>query len=187
MPTYGVGHTEASKAKMSRTRIERGLAKGCKNPSFGKDKTGKNNPNYRGGKIKKNCLVCNREYLVIIANHKNGRSKFCSRNCLGVFTVKHVPRRDTLIERLVEEELTERGIEFEKQVMIPIARTCVDFMIGTGTIIYCDGDYWHSLEKTRERDLKQTKILQENGYKVFRLKERDIKQNVSLCMNNILV
>ncbi len=41
--------------------------------------TGKKNPNWKGGKKKKHCLNCNKEYLV--RPYAIKRSKFCSRSC----------------------------------------------------------------------------------------------------------
>lgn len=42
---------------------------------------GKNNPNWRGGKIKRKCSVCGDLYYVFPCKVRNNRSKFCSKKC----------------------------------------------------------------------------------------------------------
>ena len=53
-------------------------------PLFMNNKIGKNNPNWRGGKIKRICKTCGKEFYLTPALTKNGRGKFCSQVCFGI-------------------------------------------------------------------------------------------------------
>lgn len=51
--------------------------------------------------------------------------------------------------------------------------------------IECDGEKWHSVRSQRLKDAKRDKILRNYGWKVLRLKEKDIVNNIDNCMNKI--
>jgi len=55
-----------------------GIRKYCSANCFQKDEIGKNNPNWKG-KIKKKCLVCDKEFEVFVC--RKNISKFCSHKC----------------------------------------------------------------------------------------------------------
>lgn len=46
-------------------------------------KFGSESPNWKGGKIIRNCLTCNKEFYVDPNVVKSGNGKFCSRSCTG--------------------------------------------------------------------------------------------------------
>lgn len=93
-------------------------------------------------------------------------------------------KKDTLIERIIEAELKTRGILFEKQYQI--FSTITDFFVPKYNLaIYCDGIYWHSLPKVKERDKKYTQLLEKNGYWVVRLVGTDIRKNSSKCIDSL--
>jgi len=94
-------------------------------------------------------------------------------------------RENTSIESEMERELQRNNIYYQKQV--PLCNiTVVDFYLPEYKIaIYADGAYWHNLSIVKERDEKQSKILEENGYKVFRFREHEIKKSVKRCVNEI--
>ena len=77
-------------------------------------------------------------------------------------------RKDTFIELEMERELKRNNIYYRKQV--PLYNiTVADFYLPRYKIvIYTDGDYWHNLPKVKKRDKQQNKILEQNGYKIFR-------------------
>lgn len=96
---------------------------------------------------------------------------------------------DTNIERIVQTQLNNVGISFEKQKIIAnISR--VDFFIPSANlIILTDGCYWHGclihfgnyklingtpIEKVRDINETKTKQLRQKGYKVIRIWEHDI-------------
>jgi len=93
-------------------------------------------------------------------------------------------KKDTLIERIIEAELKTRKIVYKKQYLI--FSTIVDFFVPKYNLaIYCDGKYWHSLPNVIERDKKYTQLLKKNGYQVIRLKENEIKESSSNCVDSL--
>ena len=212
--------------------LKYGRGKFCSLRCYGiwksKNRTGKNNPSYRGGKIRKeceicgkeffiiqerdrrgkakfcskkckaiwmrrkpsikvkvNCLVCKKEFWVFPYKIKNGRGKFCSRKCAGVYIVSKMKKKDTKIERLIEDELIKRNMPYTKQVPL-LGITVVDFLLPHDIVIYCDGDYWHNLPEYKQRDANQDLMLSFNGYKVYRFWEHDILKSSNKCINKIL-
>jgi very-short-patch-repair endonuclease len=85
----------------------------------------------------------------------------------------------TIPENLIEEELKKEKIEYVVQVPLPKERpiSCVDFFLPkTNTVIYVDGNYWHTRPGQAARDKGINVILKNNGYKVLRFWESDIKK-----------
>lgn len=58
--------------------------------------SGDKNPNWKGGKIEKICVVCGKQYQV---KRANSSSRFCSLQCVGISqrgkTVNRKPKRET--------------------------------------------------------------------------------------------
>jgi len=100
------------------------------------------------------------------------------------------PTKDTSIEVLLQEELTRRGLIFEKH--IPVCGVCQpDIVFSTKQVaIFADGDYFHSKEFNNglawEKDRRQEKILKENGWIPLRFWEHDINDNIENCVNEII-
>ena len=94
-----------------------------------------------------------------------------------------LPQKDTSIEIMMQKELTRRGIMFEKN--IPIEKICQPDIVlrDKKTIIQCDGDYWHSLEKNIKRDKKQDASLKKLGWNVFRYSGTEIRKDVAKCVD----
>ena len=94
-------------------------------------------------------------------------------------------RKDTFVESKIESELIRNNINYQKQV--PLCNiTVVDFYLPDYKVaIYVDGDYWHNLPVVKNRDEKQNRILEENGYQVLRFWEHEIKRSVGECVNKI--
>jgi len=95
--------------------------------------------------------------------------------------------KDTSIELKVKSLLDLLGIKYVFQY--PLGKVAItDFFIPEkNLIIFCDGCYWHGCpihHPTRnehcERDKRQTRELQNLGYKVIRLWEHDIKELTTL-------
>ena len=96
-----------------------------------------------------------------------------------------IKNKDTSIEILIEQELIKNKIPYMKQVPIE-GIALVDFLLPNKVIIQCDGDYWHSKEKNKGRDIAQDTVLTFKGYKVYRFWEHEIKKSVSKCLGKIL-
>lgn len=86
-------------------------------------------------------------------------------------------RTPTSIEKTVSEYLTKRDIVFKSQFQI--GYYIIDIYIPEyKLVIECDGDYWHSTPKMISHDKKKDAYLKNHGYKVIRLQEHKIKENV---------
>lgn len=104
-------------------------------------------------------------------------------------TKEHIKKRfknkkDTLIERIIEQKLKEMNLIYFKQEII--IGFCVDFYLPEyNFIIECDGDYWHNKKGAKERDKMKNKKWKEANINILRLKEHDIKKNIDLCIRRI--
>lgn len=96
-----------------------------------------------------------------------------------------LPYKDTSIEKKIFAELELRNILFVKHKPI-LGITQPDVFISPNICIYCDGDYWHSLPKAKERDKKINKMLQQNGFLVLRYWEHEINVNTEGCVDEIM-
>lgn len=96
-----------------------------------------------------------------------------------------IPFENTLIERLLQGELKKRNIIFETQLPV-LNITQPDILFSEKKIaIYADGDYWHNLPNIRKKDSYINKMLKENGWKVFRFWEHEIKENTIKCIDKV--
>jgi len=126
------------------------------------------------------CRCCNAEFIPKYFNKNKPYPIHCSLKCNGINWVLKQKKQDTTIERIIEKYLIKIGVDFKKQVRFgKIA--IVDFLIMNELIVQCDGDYWHSLQKVKRRDIRQDLWFTNNGYKIIRFKEKDIKNNLNKC------
>lgn len=95
-------------------------------------------------------------------------------------------KRNTGIEEKIEKELQRRNLYYQKQT--PLCNiTVADFYLPEiRTVIYCDGKYWHSLEKVKRRDINQDLILMFHGFNVYRFSEDQINKSARRCINKVL-
>ena len=96
-----------------------------------------------------------------------------------------IPKTNTSIELILQEQLNNCGIQYTTQVPL-LNITAVDIFIPPNICIFADGDYWHSFPKKREKDNKINKILIEHGYKVFRFWGSEIRKDPDKCVLKIL-
>lgn len=76
--------------------------------------------------------------------------------------------KGTDIEIIVEALLQALGVTFEAQKHV--GHWVADFYIPSHNLILeCDGDYWHSSEWAKDRDMRKDRYLTEKGYKVLRI------------------
>jgi very-short-patch-repair endonuclease len=98
--------------------------------------------------------------------------------------------RITSIELKIEKELRKRNLYYKKQFPL-LNRTVIDFYLPQHkVVIYCDGTFWHKsrwAEKqgVKEKDRKQTKLLSNKGYKVFRFPEIKINNSLEKCIDKV--
>lgn len=113
-----------------------------------------------------------------------------TRKKLSALTVKQLAsgrmkRKDTIIEKKIEEGLILNRIYYRKQVPL-CGITVSDFYLPDYKLaIYTDGDYWHNLPTVKIRDEKQNKILEGNGYQVLRFWEHEINESIVECISRV--
>lgn len=117
--------------------------------------------------------------------------------------MKAVKSKNTKLETLVTKELWQRGVRFRKNVKDILGKP--DIAIKKYKLaIFIDSCFWHGCEKhcrmpksniefwenkinrNRDRDKNITETLSKEGWKVLRFWEHDIKNNPSLCIDEII-
>ena len=109
---------------------------------------------------------------------------------------KRLSEEGTLPERIMAQLLDDLGIEYEREK--PIGRFYVDFFLAKGNIcIEADGDYWHGNKESDrytgapiqitaiERDNRKAGRIHNEGYRLLRFWESDIKNNLELVSQAI--
>ncbi len=124
------------------------------------------------------CRVCKGEFyrLPSAINRESKKPKYCSQSCRAIDSIRNQRKNGTDIEQMLGMILADLGLKFEKQK--PIQGICLsDFFVLPNICIFADGDYWHSKEERVKIDQKQKEELIEAGYRVIRLKGKDILSN----------
>ena len=99
------------------------------------------------------------------------------------------PIKDTSIETTLQEELDQRGIDY--QIHLPVCGICQPDIVfpKQKVAVFADGDYWHSKSfkngEAWRKDRRQEKTLRENGWGVLRFWGSEIKADVSGCVDKI--
>lgn len=108
--------------------------------------------------------------------------------------------RNTGIEVRMRKILRSGGIRFRQH---PGIHGSPDFIVGSRTLIFCDGDFWHGyryetkkkppgrfwkdkIEGNMRRDRRVSRKLRREGYSVIRLWEHDIEKRPEVCLNRII-
>jgi G:T-mismatch repair DNA endonuclease (very short patch repair protein) len=86
-PTKQICKTCGKAFFAKRSAIKIGEGKFCSRKCMGihqsKNRVGKNNPRWEGGKIKRICKICNNEFEITPSKIKKGFGKYCSKKCLA--------------------------------------------------------------------------------------------------------
>ena len=118
------------------------------------------------------------------------------------YCMSRIKSKDTGLETLVCSELHKRGFRFRKHLKELPGKPDIVFT-KTKIVVFIDGDYWHGyrfhewehkvsdfwkekISKNIERDNKNHKMLRKIGWKVIRLWQHDLKQDLKSCINEII-
>ena len=124
------------------------------------------------------CKHCHKEFQLPTSDTDRGRGTFCSWQCFKKY------RGETSIEKKIRECLNLVHIQFQQEVKI--GRYHADFLIkNTNILIECDGVYWHSLKKIKDRDKRRDVFLREKGYRIYRFPEEEINKSPLTCLRKI--
>jgi very-short-patch-repair endonuclease len=132
--------------------------------------------------IPRTCIICGCDYLATPAAIKKGGGVVCGRRCQGVRAAKLTPKSRTSIEILASEYIKSRGILFIEQYPLFGVSLADIFIPDKNTAIYCDGEYWHNLGNRKEKDAEQDRIIKDNGVKVYRFTEKQLRQTNGSCV-----
>jgi len=142
---------------MRKSHVERGGGIFCSKKCWGKwlseNISGKDGHGWKGGKVKRICQVCGKEFEVFPCYVKNGGGKFCSNLCNRNAQPKHHTKPELIFEEICKKydlhfKYTGDGSLWigKKKKLNP------DFIQADGQKIVIEifGDYWHSplLRKT---------------------------------------
>lgn len=125
-----------------------------------------NNPK-TGIRVEISCKVCGKKVMVL---PYRSHQKTCSVRCSGVLGMLAQKMEFTSIEKKVATFLDRLNCKYRQQVVV-LNLTRPDFELEDGSLIYADGDYWHSLPKTRSRDAYINKMLKQANIRTLRISE----------------
>lgn len=116
--------------------------------------------------------------------------------------MKRVKLKDGTLERLVQRELRERGLRFQRHVRSLPGSPDIVFCRAK-VVVFVDGDFWHGwrlpawehkltpfwrdkLRANRTRDQRNFRRLRAAGWKVIRLWQHQLKQPGD-CINRVMI
>lgn len=137
--------------------------------------------NRRDNKIKRVCECCGKEFSVSDSQYEARATRFCSTVCY----FKTNSLSATKIEIAVAKILTLLGEVYEEQKKFD--RWHADFYLPQrNLIIEVDGEYWHSLPKAIDRDKRKDDWFNDNGYKIARIPESKVNEDVYSAVVEVL-
>ncbi|MFH1199876.1 MAG: DUF559 domain-containing protein [Candidatus Micrarchaeota archaeon] len=96
-----------------------------------------------------------------------------------------LPVKDTLPERVLEDELARREIGHYKHLaVLGICQPDKAFP-DRKIAVFCDGDYWHARDDVRKKDERVNRKLKNAGWTVLRFWEHEIKKNPKEVVDEI--
>jgi very-short-patch-repair endonuclease len=142
-------------------------------------------------KIIYNCKTCNKQFKWSKSRITQANPKYCSIECrnndkehialtslkgnLSQLNKKGLNR----LEKAGNDILNELRVEYKTQVPM-FNKFIVDVLIeDKKLVIQWDGEYWHTKEKRKRLDQSQDAYLKKCGYKVLRITDRQIKENIN--------
>lgn len=115
-----------------------------------------------------------------------------------------IKNKDSKIELLLRKELWNRGLRYRKNLNGMIGKPDIVFK-SAKVAVFCDSEFWHGydwenrkadfkshqefwipkIERNMERDKEVTEALESDGWTVLRFWGKDIKKNLSDCVDVI--
>jgi len=116
--------------------------------------------------------------------------------------MSRIRSKDTGPEKVIVEALLEHGLEFEQHAADLPGKPDVLFR-ETGVAVFIDGDFWHGwrfplwqhkltskwqakIAGNRRRDQRNMRKLRRDGWRVIRIWEHQVEQNLEKCISRIL-
>lgn len=115
------------------------------------------------------------------------------------YVMSRIRSRDTKIEIMMRHLLVKNKIRFVEH---PKMFGSPDFLVGSRTLVFCDGDFWHGyrygskkkpskkfwrnkIEGNMRRDRHVARKLRSDGWSVLRMWEHDVEKRPTLCIRKI--
>lgn len=116
--------------------------------------------------------------------------------------MSRVKNKDTDIEQIVRSELHKRGYRFRKHIKDLPGKPDIVFS-NEKVVVFVDGDFWHGyrfpsweykvsdfwkkkINTNREKDQKNFKKLRNDDWKVIRIWQHQIKNDLEGCVQKII-
>ncbi len=127
-----------------------------------------------------NCEICKKKIYKPQWVLNKSKHYFCSKKCTYKFSY-YTSNLETIIAQLLKT----LKIKFIQNEFI--GKYNADFYIKHKNIlIECDGHYWHNLPHIIKKDKEKDKYYKSKKYKVLRLQEKDILNNINKCEKKIV-
>lgn len=115
--------------------------------------------------------------------------------------MKRVKLKNGSLEKLVQNELRARGLQFKRHVRALPGRPDIVFA-DQKLAVFVDGDFWHGwrlpawehklspfwrnkLRANRQRDRRNFRKLRSLGWKVVRIWQHEVKRDLEACMARV--
>ena len=153
---------------------------------------------YQGrNKIKFICKICGDRFYWSKSRTTQANPLYCSWDC-RIKDKEHIFNNSVKgnlanqnkkglnkLELAGQKILKEIGVDFQEQVLM-FNKFLVDVLIpNKNVIIQWDGEYWHTKPKRVLLDKSQDAYLKKCGYKVLRITDKEIKNNIKQVYANI--
>ena len=153
---------------------------------------------YQGrNKIEYICKICGKKFKWSKSRALQGNPTYCSTLCLnkdsehfikcGIASTMKQQKKNGLnkLELAGRKILEDIGVGFNEQVIM-FDKFLVDVLVkDKPIIIQWDGEYWHSKPKRKLLDKSQDAYMKKCGYKVIRITDVEIKNNIKQVYANI--
>lgn len=148
-------------------------------------------------KLKFTCKICGERFYWSKSRIKDNNPIYCNWNC-RVKDKEHIFKNAikgnvaqqnkkglNKLELVGQKILKDIDVDFQEQVLM-FNKFLVDVLIPSkNIIIQWDGEYWHTKPKRVLLDKSQDAYLKKCGYKVLRITDREIKNNIRQVYANI--
>ena len=176
-PMFGKHPSEITRKKMRENHAD---VSGKNSPFYGIHKFGKENPHWKGGEVKKICLICKEEFWV--RRFRINSAKFCGPQCKAIYVLRHFAKPNKVelkLNSILQNILpNEYALNVKSDIMI-LGGKVPDFVNVNGQkkVIELFGEYWHTVRadnytKTEKGRIEYFKKL---GWDTLIIWERELK------------
>ena len=143
------------------------------------------------------CKICGTKFKWSKSRATQSTPTYCSINCrnkdkdfminCGIQStlVQQKKRGLNKLELKGRDILNDFGIKFNEQILM-FEKFLVDVLVkDKKIIIQWDGEYWHNKSKRKQLDKSQDAYMKKCGYKVIRITDKQIKNNIKQVYENI--